>query len=300
MSGQLREPKAIKLGALKKNYGPLYSYPMGAWFLIFFVVPLIIVAVYSFLKSDVYGGVINEFTFDAYKQMFSPVYGRVFLRTLWLSLVSTFFVILLALPAGYAMARSSKQILLLFLVIIPFWTNSIIRIYAWTSILGNEGFINNFLRMIGAIGATESAELLYNKSSIILVLVYMYLPFAILPIFTSVDKFDFSLLEAARDLGASKPQSMFKVLLPNIKGGILTAIVFTFIPIFGAYTIPMMLGGKDSYVLGTVIVDQVFRTRNWPLASAFSVVITVISVLGVMLMLGSGKSESKKAESHKS
>lgn len=299
MSGQLNEPKTLKLGGFRKNYGPLYAYPMGTWFLIFFVVPLFIVAIYSFLKSDVYGGVIKEFTFDAYKQMFSPVYGRVFLRTLWLSLVSTFFVILLALPAGYAMARSSKQMLLLFLVIIPFWTNSIIRIYAWTSILGNEGFINNFLRMIGAIGATESAELLYNKSSIILVLVYMYLPFAILPIFTSIDKFDFSLLEAARDLGASKPQSMFWVLLPNIKGGILTAVVFTFIPIFGAYTIPMMLGGKDSYVLGTVIVDQVFRTRNWPLASAFSVVITLISVLGVMLMLGSGKSESKNGSSHK-
>lgn len=299
MSGQLNEPKTLKLGGFRKNYGPLYAYPMGTWFLIFFVVPLFIVAIYSFLKSDVYGGVIKEFTFDAYKQMFSPVYGRVFLRTLWLSLVSTFFVILLALPAGYAMARSSKQMLLLFLVIIPFWTNSIIRIYAWTSILGNEGFINNFLRMIGAIGATESAELLYNKSSIILVLVYMYLPFAILPIFTSIDKFDFSLLEAARDLGASKPQSMFRVLLPNIKGGILTAVVFTFIPIFGAYTIPMMLGGKDSYVLGTVIVDQVFRTRNWPLASAFSVVITLISVLGVMLMLGSGKSESKNGSSHK-
>ena len=92
---------------------------------------------------------------------------------------------------------------------------------------------------------------------------------------------------------------MFRVLLPNIKGGILTAVVFTFIPIFGAYTIPMMLGGKDSYVLGTVIVDQVFRTRNWPLASAFSVVITLISVLGVMLMLGSGKSESKNGSSHK-
>ena len=228
MSGQLNEPKTLKLGGFRKNYGPLYAYPMGTWFLIFFVVPLFIVAIYSFLKSDVYGGVIKEFTFDAYKQMFSPVYGRVFLRTLWLSLVSTFFVILLALPAGYAMARSSKQMLLLFLVIIPFWTNSIIRIYAWTSILGNEGFINNFLRMIGAIGATESAELLYNKSSIILVLVYMYLPFAILPIFTSIDKFDFSLLEAARDLGASKPQSMFRVLLPNIKGGILTAVVFTF------------------------------------------------------------------------
>jgi spermidine/putrescine transport system permease protein len=122
----------------------------------------------------------------------------------------------------------------------------------------------------------------------------MYLPYAILPIFTAMDKFDFSLLEAARDLGASKPQSMFKVLLPNIRSGIVTAVIFTFIPIFGAYTVPLLVGGKDSYMIGNVIVDQVTKVRNWPLASAFSLVITVFSTAGVLWMIGTSARESAR------
>jgi spermidine/putrescine transport system permease protein len=122
----------------------------------------------------------------------------------------------------------------------------------------------------------------------------MYLPYAILPIFTAMDKFDFSLLEAARDLGATKPQSMFKVLLPNIRSGIVTAVIFTFIPIFGAYTVPLLVGGKDSYMIGNVIVDQVTKVRNWPLASAFSLVITVFSTAGVLWMIGTSARESAR------
>jgi spermidine/putrescine transport system permease protein len=109
-----------------------------------------------------------------------------------------------------------------------------------------------------------------------------------------MDKFDFSLLEAARDLGATKPQSMFKVLLPNIRSGIVTAVIFTFIPIFGAYTVPLLVGGKDSYMIGNVIVDQVTKVRNWPLASAFSLVITVFSTAGVLWMIGTSARESAR------
>jgi spermidine/putrescine transport system permease protein len=113
----------------------------------------------------------------------------------------------------------------------------------------------------------------------------MYLPYAILPLFATIDKFDFSLLEAARDLGATKLGSMFKILLPNIKGGMVTAVLFTFIPIFGAYAVPQLVGGKDSYMLGTIIADQILKSRNWPLASAISVVLTVITTIGVLLMM---------------
>ena len=120
----------------------------------------------------------------------------------------------------------------------------------------------------------------------------MYLPYAILPIFTAVDRFDFSLLEASRDLGATKPQSIYKILLPGIKSGIISAIIFTFIPIFGAYTVPNIVGGKDSYMIGNIIVDQVQKTRNWPLASAFSMVLTLISMLGILWMLYSNKKEA--------
>jgi len=129
-----------------------------------------------------------------------------------------------------------------------------------------------------------------------LVLVYMYLPYAILPIFTAMDKFDFSLLEAARDLGATKPQSMFKVLLPNVRSGIVTAIIFTFIPIFGAYTVPLLVGGKDSYMIGNIVVDQVTKVRNWPLASAFSMIITVVSTVGVLWMMGTSAREAARSK----
>ena len=134
---------------------------------------------------------------------------------------------------------------------------------------------------------------MYTKGAVIILSIYMYLPYAILPIFTAVDRFDFSLLEAARDLGATKPQSMLKVLLPGIRSGIISALIFTFIPIFGSYTVPNIVGGKDSYMIGNIIVDQVQKTRNWPLASAFSMILTLLSMAGILWMLYSSKKDAE-------
>ena len=299
--GTENQPQKVKASKSKKgsavftsrshtSIGTLYAWPMGVWFSLFFVVPLLIILLYSFLKKGLYGGVEYKFTFDAYIKMCNLSYFKVFLRTLYISVLSTLITILLALPCGYAMARSRHQTAFLFMVIIPFWTNSLIRIFAWMSILGNEGFINQLLHILGL---TESyLKLLYNQQAVILVSVYMYLPYAILPIFTAIDKFDFSLLEAAQDLGAGKLTAIWRVLLPNIKSGIVTALIFTFIPIFGAYTVPLLVGGKDSYMIGNIIVDQVNKTRNWPLASAFAMVITVVSTAGVLWMMSSSKKEA--------
>ena len=271
--------------------GSFYGWPMGLWFMIFFVAPLIIIFVYSFLKKGTYGGVEWQLSFKAYKQMCKPEYGLIVLRTLKITILSTLFTILVAIPSAYAMARSRHQTLFLFLVIIPFWTNSLIRIFAWMSILNNDGILNQVLMALHL--TKEYVPFLYNTKAVILVSVYMYIPYAILPIFTAVDRFDFSLLEAARDLGATKPQSMFKVLIPGIKSGIISALIFTFIPIFGAYTVPLLVGGKDSYMLGNIIVDQVQKTRNWPLAAAFSMVLTVISVAGIAWITRSNTQEAK-------
>lgn len=282
MNSHMQEKRGRRLGIT-------YSAPMGLWLTFFFLVPLCIIILYSFLKKGLYGGVEWEFTLTAYRQMLNPNFMRVFLRTLWVAALSTIITITLALPCGYAMARSRHQVMWLALVIIPFWTNSLIRIYAWIAILSSEGFINEALKALGIIG--ESLPLIYNQGAVITVLIYMYIPFAILPLFTTIDKFDFQLLEAARDLGASKPESILKVLIPNIRSGIITAVIFTFIPIFGAYTVPLLVGGKDSYMIGNIIVDQVTKTRNWPLASAFSLVITVVSTIGVIWMMTSTASE---------
>lgn len=282
--------KALKPAEREKLLGTLYSFPMGVWFTVFFTVPLAIIILYSFMKRGLYGGVEFQFTFDAYKQMINPSFGKVLFRTLWISTFSTILCIFIAIPVGYAMAKSKYQTLLLFLIIIPFWTNSLIRIYAWISILSTEGFLNSILIRLGIV--KEGLHLIYNNGSVILVLVYMYLPFAILPLFTTIDKFDFFLLDAARDLGATKLESIIKVMFPNIKSGLSTAFIFTFIPIFGAYTVPLLVGGKDSTMIGNIIVDQVSKTRNWPLASAFSMILTVASLIGVFWMLASAQKEA--------
>jgi spermidine/putrescine transport system permease protein len=266
---------------MKRNYGMVYAAPQTLWLSIFFAAPLIIIIAYSFLKKGLYGGVELQLSFQAYSEMANPTLLKVAARTLWVSLAATVLTILIALPCGYSIARSKNQAMRLFLVIVPFWTNFLVRVYAWISILGNEGFLNHALRFLGF--RPEGYQFLYNQGAVILVLIYMYLPYAILPLFSTIDKFDFTLLEAARDLGATRMQSYLKILLPNIKSGIVTAILFTFIPIFGAYAVPLLVGGKDSYMLGNVIADQVTKTRNWPLASAISMTVTVLTAASVFL-----------------
>jgi len=267
---------------MKRNSGRVYTAPQALWLTVFFVAPLAIIIVYSFMKKGLYGGVEPEFSLDAWKSMVNPTLLEVFLKTLWMSVAATAIIILIAIPCGYSIARSRNQTIRLFLVIVPFWTNFLVRIYAWIAILGNEGFLNQFLRWLGFQGGIQ---FLYNQGTVILVLVYMYLPYAILPLYSTIDKFDFSLLEAARDLGATRMQSYIKVLLPNIRGGIVTAILFTFIPIFGAYAVPLLVGGKESYMLGNIIADQVTKTRNWPLACSISMAVTLLTAIAVYVFL---------------
>ena len=276
----------------KRNFGPLYSGPMAIWFTGFFLAPLVIIIIYSFLKKGLYGGVEPEFSLDAYRYLGDKIFLGITFRTIVTSFIATIITIFIALPCGYYMARSKYQTLLLLLIIIPFWTNFLIRVFAWMNILGNNGFLNQFLLRMGIID--DYIQFLYNQNAVILVLVYMYLPYAILPLFSSIDKFDFSLLEAARDLGASKFTSMMKVLVPNIRGGIFTAVLFTFIPIFGAYAVPLLVGGKDSYMLGNVIADQLSKSRNWPRAAAISMVLTLITTAGVIVMMNVQQRDSSR------
>jgi len=283
---------AVKPVSVRKNYGPLYSSPMAIWFTLFFLAPIIIIIVFSFMKKGLYGGVENEFSLDAYRYLTDSVFLSITLRTITISFISTVITILIALPCGYCMARSRHQTLLLLLIIIPFWTNFLIRVFAWINILGNNGFLNEFLIRLGWI--KDYIPFLYNQRAVILVLVYMYLPYAILPLFSTIDKFDFSLLEAARDLGANKLEAIIKVLLPNIRGGIFTAILFTFIPIFGAYAVPYLVGGMDSYMLGNIIADQLLKSRNWPRAAAISMVLTLVTTAGVLWMMRVQKQDASR------
>jgi len=279
---------------MKHNLGSSYAAPQALWLTVFFAAPLAIIIAYSFMKRDLYGGVLPQASLEAYRSLANPTLLVITLRTLWVSLAATVFTILIALPCGYSIARSHNQAMRLFLVIVPFWTNFLIRIYAWIAILGNEGFINDLLRALGL--TTDSVQFLYNQGAVILVLVYMYLPYAILPLFSTIDKFDFNLLEAARDLGATRMQALRKVLIPNIRGGLVTAVLFTFIPIFGAYAVPLLVGGKDSYMLGNVIADQVTKTRNWPLASSIAMGVTLLTGLAAVIFAATSSRSNHHVE----
>lgn len=274
-----RLPPGMKLKGSK--IGALYSSPLGIWLAIFFTVPVCIIFLYSFMAKGLRGGVEWRLSLEAFAALANPVFARVALNTLGIAALSTTLTILLALPCAYYMARMPKQAWLLLLVIIPFWVNFLIRVYAWIALLGREGMLNDLLLNLGFI--KEPIQFLFNTPTVVLVHVYSYLPYAILPLYSSIGKLDFTLLEAARDLGATHMQSLRKVLLPNIRTGIFTAVIFSFIPTFGSYAIPDLVGGPDSYMLGNIVANEILKTRNWPLASSISVLITVLTSLALLI-----------------
>ncbi|MBU4319198.1 MAG: ABC transporter permease [Proteobacteria bacterium] len=266
---------------MMKNYGQRYTFAMLFWLTVFFVFPFLIILVGSFLKKGLYGGFEFEFSLAAYTSLFSGTMKKVTLNTLFVSVATTVLTVAMAIPSAYYIARSPHKEKLLFLVIIPFWTNFLIRIFAWIAILGNNGLVNSFLISLGVFNAP--VQLLYNRWAIILIMIYTSLPFAILPLYAIIEKFDFSLLEAARDLGATKWQSVYKILIPLIIPGITTAVLFTFIPAFGNFAIPDIVGGNDIRMLGNIINEKLKTARNWPAASSISMVLTLISVFMVLM-----------------
>lgn len=264
---------------------------MGLWVSLFFLIPITIVLFYSIMTKPLRGGVDFPLTFDAFLAIANPEILKMTLTTLWIALISTAITILIALPCAYYMARKPNNTLLLLLIIIPFWVNFMIRVHAWMTILGRQGMLNDLLQWTGLIG--EPIQFLFNQGAVIIVLVYTYLPFAILPLYSTIEKFDFGLLEAGRDLGATHQQSLWKILLPNIQSGIFTAVLFTFIPTFGAYAIPDLVGGPDSYMLGNKIANELLKTRNWPLAASISVLITAVTSVLLLIYFLYNRSQEK-------
>jgi spermidine/putrescine transport system permease protein len=260
--------------------GILYSAPMTLWLSLLFVAPTLIVIIYSFMKKGLYGGVEWIFSVEGYNFFKSSYFLKVVWNTLEISIIATIITVGLAIPAALYIATSKYKNFLLFLIIIPFWTNFLIRIYSWIALLGNNGLLNNILVKLGL----DPHQFIYNKFAVILVSIYAYLPYAILPLYSAIEKFDFSIIDAARDLGASKIKAYLKIFLPNIKQGIITAILFTFIPALGSYAIPKLVGGNDSQMLGNIIARELTITRNWPKAAAISTILTLITVLFILIM----------------
>lgn len=271
----------------RAKYGVLYTLPLALWIGLFFMIPTFIVFIYSFLEKDTYGGVKWQFSGEAYAIVFNKTFLQITATTVYISVLVTFITLILAIPTAYYIARSKYKNLLLLLVVIPFWTNFLVRIYAWIAIMGNNGLLNNFLKQLGLV--KDYIQFLYNPWAVILITAYTFLPYAILPLYSTIEKFDFSLIEAARDLGANNYTAHMKIFLPAIKSGIVTAIIFTFIPTLGSYAIPKLVGGKKALMLGNVIARELTVTRNWPLASAVSVMLMGITSIGIVIFMNMNK-----------
>ncbi len=264
----------------------LISAPSLLWLIALFCIPTLIVFAMTFKPADLYGGLGPGWTLDTLRRLANPNYPAIIWRTLWLSAVATGISLLLSVPMAYYIARASVRVrnMLLLLTIVPFWTSFLIRIFAWKALLHPEGFIKHALVWLRL--ASPETSLLYNPEAVLLVMVYTYLPFAILPIYAAAEKFDFHLLEAAMDLGASRFRAFAKVFLPGIRRGILTAFLMVFIPSLGSYVIPDVVGGPNSEMIGNKIAQRVFVDRNLPHASGLSAFLTLAVLLplaGVLL-----------------
>jgi len=261
------------------------SLPSFVWLLLLFFVPTLLVFAITFKPSDPFGSVGEGWTLETLRGLANPNYPAIIWRTIWISGLTTVFCLLLAVPCGYFIARADerwKQFLLL-LVVIPFWTNFLIRIFAWKVMLHPEGIVKDVLLALGL--AHPDTSLLYNEGTVLLVLVYSYLSFAILPVYAAAEKFDYSLMEAAMDLGCTRWRAFRRIFLPGISRGLVTASLVVFIPALGSYVIPDLVGGPTGEMIGNKIAQRVFVDRNLPHASGLSAFLTLAVVIPMLVML---------------
>jgi spermidine/putrescine transport system permease protein len=261
----------------------LLSLPSLAWLSLFVLVPAALILIIAFRATAPSGGIADEWTLGQFRILAEPHIQVLLWRTLWISAVTSAICLALAIPVAWfiARARESLRPTLLLLVIVPFWTNFLIRVFAWNQILHSEGALARFLRAIHLLEPNQ--PLLFNSGAVILVSVYTYLPFAILPLYAAAEKFDFRLLEAARDLGAGALRSVFSIFIPGIATGIRTALVIVFIPMLGSYVVPDLVGGSNGQMIGNKIAQRNFSDRNLPSASALAAILSV-AVLAPMLI----------------
>jgi len=265
--------------------------PSAFWLLIFTLIPMGIVVYYSFLTRGPWGTILYEFSFDSYVQIVDPLFLKVFGRSLKLAALT----VAICLAAGYMIAYwiafygGKHKNLLMFLVILPFWTSYLVRIYAWIALLSDHGLINNFLISLHLID--EPITMLHNETAVLIGLVYTYLPFMILPLYASLEKLDRSVLEAAADLGATARERFFQITLPLTKGGMLSGSVLVFTPAMGEYLIPELLGGAKAMMIGKFIALKFLGLRNWPLGSAYSLLLLAMTLvlLYIYMRVGGGK-----------
>ncbi len=258
--------------------------PGMLWLVLFFLVPLLIMAAYSLMPRGTYGGVRPGFTLEHYRRFFDPLYLAILRRTVVWSLVCTAVCLLLGYPVAYLVARSGRwRAVLLFLVVLPFWTSFLVRTFAMIFLLRDSGLVNTVLLRLGLIEAPLT--LLYTPFAVLLGLVYGFLPFMILPIYASLEKLDPTLLEAAETLGAPPLAGFRRITLPLSLPGVVAGCFLVFIPAMGSFLTSDLLGGAKQLMVGNLIQNQFAAARNWPFGSAASFVVTALVLVAVMVYL---------------
>lgn len=248
---------------------------------IFFFLPLLMMLAVSFAGRGTYGGVEWTFNLTNYVQLADPLYLRIYGRSLMLAVASTILCLLLGFPLAYSIARAPvhHQGVWLVLILIPFWTNFLVRTYAWIFILRTGGLMNQLLINLGVI--TQPIELLYSDWAILIGLVYGYLPCMVLPLYAAIERLDSSVVEAAWDLYATGWSVFWQVILPLTKPGVLAGCILVFIPSLGAFITPDLLGGAKTMMVGNLIQHQYLAVRDWPLGSAISFSLMALVLLGL-------------------
>ncbi|MDW6017002.1 spermidine/putrescine ABC transporter permease PotB [Vibrio plantisponsor] len=266
------------------------------WLVLFVLIPNLMIIITSFLTRDEANLIELTFTFDNYLRLLDPLYAKVMLHSFYMAIVATILCLIIGYPFAYIVAKMPEKWrpIMLFLVIVPFWTNSLIRTYGLKIVLGTQGILNKALLDIGLIDAP--LRLMYTETAVMIGLVYILLPFMILPLYSAIEKLDDTYIEAARDLGANKFQTLTKVILPLTMPGIIGGCLLVLLPALGMFYISDLLGGAKNLLIGNVIKSQVLNARDWPFGAATSIALTIAMAIMLYAYYRAGKLLNKKVE----
>ena len=267
--------------------GFLIALPSFAYLVLLFVLPLVLVFVYSFATRDATGQtVLGDWNLDSYKRLFSAEVLEIFVRSLVLALVTTVICLAVSYPFAFYIATRTPRVrnVLLVLVMIPFWSNFLVRTYAWRVILGSEGPVSQLSQLLGG----DEFRLLFTNTAVLIGLVYGFMPFMVLPLYAALERMDWRLVEAARDLYADGWTAFRKVTLPLSMPGVVAGSILVFIPALGAYVTPALLGGARTVLMGDYIVSQFLAARNWPFGSALSFAVMFVMLLATLFYFRAG------------
>ena len=267
-----------------------------SWLIFFVLIPNLLVLTVSFLTRDGSDFYALPFTLDNYANLFNPLYAQVVWHSLYMSGIATIICLLIGYPFAFMVSKINPKYrpFLLFLVVLPFWTNSLIRIYGMKVFLGVKGVLNTMLIDMGIL--SEPIRILNTEVAVIIGLVYLLLPFMILPLYSAIEKLDGRLLEAARDLGANAVQRFFRVILPLTMPGIVAGCLLVLLPAMGMFYVADLLGGAKVLLVGNVIKSEFLISRNWPFGSAISIGLTILMALLIFVYYRANKLLNKKVE----